>query len=305
MKRYFCALAALVSMLLVESVTLAPALKAQIPDYTVTHNSGQSVQPAFDGWEKQEDGTVVMWFGYLNRNWEEEVDVLLGPGNSIDPGGDQGQPTHFYPRRHRFVFKVPVPKGWDASKRMTWTLTSHGVKNTAGAFLEPTWEVNKGVIEENTGTGGVPAGDNQPPKVSGDKNQNVRFGQAATLVVTASDDGIPKPGGRRGGGGGAGRGGPPLDPLEPHWVNQGDERGQGAQGVWIRWIHYRGPGKVTFDPESTIPVYGVPVTMTTKATFSQPGTYVLRAIASDSVLETPFDVTVTVTAAGSTQDVHR
>ena len=47
----------------------------------------------------------------MNRNWEEEIDVPVGPDNNIQPGGpDQGQPTHFQPRRNRFMFRVRVPK---------------------------------------------------------------------------------------------------------------------------------------------------------------------------------------------------
>jgi hypothetical protein len=40
--------------------------------------------------------------------------------------------------------------------------------------------------------------------------------------------------------------------------------------------------------------YGKPVTSTTKVSFHAPGTYVLRAIASDGALEAVHDVTVTV-----------
>jgi hypothetical protein len=67
-------------------------------------------------------------------------------------------------------------------------------------------------------------------------------------------------------------------------------------GIRVRWIVYRGPAgaKVKFDPEQTTPVYGKPVTATSKATFSMPGTYILRAIASDRQLEGSGDVTVTV-----------
>lgn len=70
-------------------------------------------------------------------------------------------------------------------------------------------------------------------------------------------------------------------------------------GLRFRWLQYRGPigGKVTFDPATSAPVYGQPVTVTTKATFTLPGTYVLRVIASDRQLETPFDVTVTVSGS--------
>jgi hypothetical protein len=66
--------------------------------------------------------------------------------------------------------------------------------------------------------------------------------------------------------------------------------------VQIKWIQYRGPGKVTFDPESSEVVQGKPVTLTSKVSFSAPGTYVLRAIANDGQLYTPSDVTITVNA---------
>jgi hypothetical protein len=59
---------------------------------------------------------------------------------------------------------------------------------------------------------------------------------------------------------------------------------------------------VTFDPSNTPPVYGKPVDLTTKVSFSAPGTYLLRAIASDGQLESIHEVTVTVNPAGSTQN---
>ncbi len=62
----------------------------------------------------------------------------------------------------------------------------------------------------------------------------------------------------------------------------------------IKWIQYRGPGKVTFDPASSAVLYGEPVTLASKVSFSAPGTYVLRATADDGQLFTSRDVTVTV-----------
>ena len=77
------------------------------------YDRGLDISPTFDGWEANSDGTFSMYFGYYNRNAEEEVDIPLGPENSFDVGGsDQGQPTHFYPGRRWFVFKVVVPKDW-------------------------------------------------------------------------------------------------------------------------------------------------------------------------------------------------
>ena len=35
-----------------------------------------------------------MWFGYMNRNFEEVLDLPVGPDNKFEPGAaDRGQPT--------------------------------------------------------------------------------------------------------------------------------------------------------------------------------------------------------------------
>src|SRR5262245_24609377 len=65
--------------------------------------SGQDVVPAFEGWERNPDGSFNMVFGYMNRNYEQQLDIPVGPDNMIEPGVvDQGQPTHFYVRRQQF-----------------------------------------------------------------------------------------------------------------------------------------------------------------------------------------------------------
>jgi hypothetical protein len=66
------------------------------------------------------------------------------------------------------------------------------------------------------------------------------------------------------------------------------------QGVRFRWILYRGPAKVRFEPETTGPVATDPATSQTKVTFSAPGAYRLRAIASDGQAFSTHDVDVTV-----------
>ena len=78
--------------------------------------SGQTVTPAFEGWYKNPDGTFSISFGYYNRNSEEALDIPIGPENFIAPGSqNQGQPTHFEPRRHWGVFAVKVPANFGAS----------------------------------------------------------------------------------------------------------------------------------------------------------------------------------------------
>src|SRR6478735_4958458 len=90
------------------------------------HDSGQSVTGAFEGWFANPDGTFSILFGYFNRNFKEELDIPIGPENRIEPGGpDQGQPTHFLPRRQWGVFTVTVPKDFGA-KKLTWTLVANG-----------------------------------------------------------------------------------------------------------------------------------------------------------------------------------
>ena len=71
----------------------------------------------------------------------------VGPGNHLDPEGpDLGQPTHFFPRRSQFVFKVNVPADFGDSE-VVWTLTSKGKTEQAYATLRPEYMVNETVID--------------------------------------------------------------------------------------------------------------------------------------------------------------
>ena len=74
----------------------------------VRYSRGQSVQPVFEGWSRNPDGSFDMWFGYLNRNYEERLNILVGPDNGFN-GEDMGQPEFFETRRQQFAFKVNVP----------------------------------------------------------------------------------------------------------------------------------------------------------------------------------------------------
>src|SRR5215203_3767276 len=83
----------------------------------IKYNSGQTVQPIFEGWTKNADGSFNLFFGYLNRNHVQELSVPVSLQNGFDPGpADRGQPTYFYPRENHFIFKVNVPKDWDKKK---------------------------------------------------------------------------------------------------------------------------------------------------------------------------------------------
>src|SRR5262245_33312092 len=59
-------------------------------------NSGQGLQPIFEGWAYNPDGSLSMYFGYLNRNYMENLVVPIGTDNKFEPGSsDRGQPTVF------------------------------------------------------------------------------------------------------------------------------------------------------------------------------------------------------------------
>src|SRR5262245_50010607 len=95
----------------VVAVLLAVALAGLSRTSAQVVPSGLNISPAYEGWEQNADGSFTLVFGYFNRNWEEEIDVPIGPNNNIQPGGpDQGQPTHFLPRRSRFLVRIRVPK---------------------------------------------------------------------------------------------------------------------------------------------------------------------------------------------------
>lgn len=245
------------------------------------YNRGQDISPTFDGWERNPDGTFRFYFGYLNRNAEEQIDVPVGPENRFDLGtGDQGQPTHFYTGRRWFVFSVVVPADWPPDKRLVWSLTTKSRTNLAKGWLQPEWEVDRLLISKNAisdpflrTSNSNPTPDNQAPVVTGSPAQAVTLPAAATLTATATDDGLPKPG-------------------------PGD-RGGRVQGVQIRWILYRGPAPVVFDPEVSPAVYGKPLTSETKVSFRVAGSYRIRAIATDGAMFSTFDVDVKVNAGAA------
>jgi hypothetical protein len=245
----------------------------------VSYARGQDVSPTFDGWEQNADGTYTLHFGYFNRNSDEEIDVPLGPENTFDPGVDRGQPTHFYAARRWWVFKVVVPADWPKDRRAVWTLTTHGKTSQAKGWLQPEWEVDKDLIFKNAGrdpslmTSGVNQVDmdheNRPPVITAGPLQTGTVSAPLTVTATATDDGRPKP--------------------------VPDPKGRLQQGVRLRWMLYRGPAKVRFDPEiMSGRIYGKPATLETKVSFTVPGAYRLRAVASDGQAFSTYDVDVDV-----------
>jgi len=167
---------------------------------SLSYTSGQPVVPGYEGWEQDASGAKYFLFGYMNRNWEEELDIPVGPDNGFAPGtADQGQPTHFLPRRNRFVFRVPVPASFTEKDELIWTITSKGKTEKAYASLRPDYKVDDVVKASETGALG--AGTSSPKvrankapvvTVEGEKTRTVKVGQHLSLTTLVTDDGVPR-----------------------------------------------------------------------------------------------------------------
>jgi hypothetical protein len=269
--------------------------------------TGQDVVPVFDGWEHNPDGSFNLVFGYMNRNYEEQVDIPVGPDNKIEPGPvDQGQPAHFYRRRQQFVFKINVPKDF-GKKEVVWTLTHAGKTEKAYGTLLQTSEIGTLVYQENRGGPGemtYPEEPDAPPTIEmvGSAARTAKVNEPITLSVAVTDDGHPKPRVRktpapevrRDSDGAIISNAPSRDamPQRENPLTQMVVKLDPGVTLGVTWILYRGgPVGVTLDPMHVKVVDGK---ATTKVTFDKAGTYRLRAYADDGILLTPLDVTINV-----------
>jgi hypothetical protein len=113
------------------------------------HWTGQSVDPSYEGYDTNPDGSFNLWFGYLNRNYEEAPDIPVGSDNSFSPGpADRGQPTHFEPRRHKDVFAVVVPKDF-GDQKLVWTIVNHGQTQKVTGTLDRVWLIDRKYTTRN------------------------------------------------------------------------------------------------------------------------------------------------------------
>jgi hypothetical protein len=261
---------------------------------------GQNIAPVFEGWEQKADGSFDLVFGFFNRNCEEALNIPIGANNNIEPGGpDQGQPTRFFTRRGKFIFKIRVPADF-GDNELVWSLTAHGKTEKAYATLHPEYILDKRITMMNEGGFGQRAGESDSLypdlRIEGDRHRTTTVGASVNLTLTASDDGIPEARREQAG------------------------AGSGRTGLMVGWVVYRGnDSHVTFTPEQFNPDFRGRYTgtmcknkievpdwakepvpsdgkITVTATFDEPGTYVLRAMAHDGGLKTTREITVTVTS---------
>ena len=275
--------------LLFVAALLAGQLPTELP--STKFSSGQDVQPYFEGWIHNPDGTFDLVFGYFNRNWQEELAIPAGPDNSVEPGGaDRGQPTYFLPRRQSWVYRVRVPRDF-GKQVVTWTITANGKTQRAYGELLPVEEITERIIMTR---GNLNPGDddpNKPPVIAIAPVAAPAVNAPIALTATVTDDGLPKPR-------------PPAVRRTTTAPNGTVQRQTNSvetarpRGLTVTFFQYGGPAKVTFESAATtIPVANG--TAATKARFDAPGTYTLIATASDGQLSRKAVVTVTVAAESS------
>jgi hypothetical protein len=229
---------------------------------------GSSVTGAYEGWYRNKDGSVSLLVGYFNRNTKQELDIPIGPGNHIDPGGpDQGQPTHFLTSRQWGVFSLKAPADL-GSKRLTWTLVANGQTNTVTLHTQAEWLLEP--FEDS-------ASKNTPPQVRLRENGPVLAGPPTGIAETlTAAPGMPLPLEVF-----ASDEGPKLAVANALLVAPGRGRGSAASLVLLGWSVFRGPG-VQFENAHPRVDAGNGGRAGTTATFSAPGDYILRLQANDS-----------------------
>lgn len=297
-------------------------------------DSGQDIQPIYEGWTRNDDGGYTLHFGYLNRNYREQPNVPVGPNNYFSPGDeDRGQPAFFYPRTQRFQLEVSAPEtmGTSFDDAVVWTVILHGSEQKAYGWLQPEWEIDTLTITQNQGMGRGHDVDvlyaNAPPSVTIEASAtSVGVGEALTLTAMLADDDLPHvlPPRRRPS---------PLPtltrpdnlPAIPDNVQAYQRPRPPRNGLSVLWVVHRGPADADFEPAGfqraldeageegrTSPRSGAtaaPVaestsiagdgltsaTFETTVSFAEPGSYTLRAWATDSMHKAAGDVTIMVT----------
>lgn len=182
----------LAALLLGSTATVAEAQR-------LTYSKDQSLYPGYEGWRESPDGGYELIFGYMNQNWDQEIDAEIGPDNYFSPGpADRGQPTHFLPRRNRFTFAVTVPASFGEDDELIWTVRANGKEHRAYGTIREDLYIDNIVIMSETGALGAGSSSaavraNVPPvvEIEGGLERHVRVGQPLTLTALVTDDGQP------------------------------------------------------------------------------------------------------------------
>ena len=224
----------------------------------VAGQTSTSVFPVYEGFIRNDDGTMLIGFAYFNHN-RTTVTIPPGPNNRFMTGQpDRGQTTTFLPGHHRWQCIMVVDGDFDGVLR--WQL-AHGDEThlTSESMLQYSWEFDAGGARRarrdvDTATAPRNVCVNRSPivRVLGPAELTGTVGAGVKLFGSVRDEGLPR-----------------------------------DAAVTAAWRQTGGPGTATFD---------APDQPRTLAVFDAPGTYTVELTGSDSVFERAASVTVVVTA---------
>ena len=234
---------------------------------------GQAVIPLFEGWSpKPGTGTILLSFSYFNMNYAEIFEIPIGPDNFIEPSEYNGsQPTHFDAaplengRRHRqqSVFAIEVPEDYRGD--VVWTLRNGGqTYSVPGRATVGGYHVDDTVSLTASPVAAVVKFDPSGPEAKGRRGitlgpLTVAVGDPLRLRVFIDPS--------------------PVGDFRPP---QGNAPMQAARSI-VTWYHHQGPGPVTFSERETVLEGADPGEVTTIASFEEPGEYMLRVQAIESL----------------------
>ena len=237
---------------------------------------GLPVIPFMEGWYANDDGSVTVSFGYHNRN-EDDITVLIGEGNRIEPLSLDGmQPEIYYSGRHTGVFGVTVPESM-LEDSIWWYLKTGDLEELSvpGGLGSEAYELDRrarpqGSVQphiwfddDNKGSG--------PEGVVASEIITISLDELVTIEVKTEDPSV-------------------RDPSNPLFAKPLDTR--------VIWYKHQGPGNVSFSEHHSTPFDTGPTRSTrgmipvaesrvivpqgsgparVNATFSEPGEYMIRA----------------------------
>ncbi|MBM4185407.1 MAG: hypothetical protein FJ207_14515 [Gemmatimonadetes bacterium] len=221
---------------------------------------GQPLIPLFEGWYPNPDGTYDLAFDYMNLNLEQTFHIPIGPDNFLEPARYNGmQPTFFMPApargregeqrhyRHQSTFVVNVPATFGQDEDVVWTLRYDGKTVKVPGRIR----VSSYRLENLEGVTSAPLAATMRLGASGPEGRG-RSGPIAPQPLRA-------------------RVGQPIELSTTVTPLTGEQH-------TVFWFDHQGPAAVSFDPQQA-PVPGTGGSATTRATFSQPGDYMVRVTA--------------------------
>ena len=180
---------------------------------TVRHCVGTGRRAGLRRVRRQPDGSYNMWFGYMNRNYEEEVDLPVGAGQHVRAGRRPRPADAFHAAPPQGRVQGHRAEGFRRSDSCVWKLTAHGQTQQVIGTLKPVWQIDR--LRTTRGGNSEKISSNLPPVgqravVESDaRGARIADARPSRRPTTACRSGAAKP-----------------------------------VGMTVMWAKYRGPGAV-------------------------------------------------------------